>query len=45
MSDIHPYIKFNTFDVVKYTKPRDDKLEKNEFIFGLMTRQYNGPHD
>ena len=28
MYNIHPYIKFNTFDVVKYTKPTDDKLEK-----------------
>ena len=25
----HPHIKFNTFDVVKYTKPADDKLEDN----------------
>ena len=45
MYNIHPHIKFNTFDVVKYTKPTDDKLEENEFIFRLMTRQYNGPHD
>ena len=43
--NIHPHIKFNTFDVVKYTKPTDDKLEENEFTFRLMTRQYNGPHD
>ena len=42
---IHPHIKFNTFDVVKYTKPTDDKLEENEFTFSLMTRQYNGAHD
>ena len=49
---IHPYIKFNSFDVVKYTKPTDDlrssftnQIEENEFTFMLMTRQYNGPHD
>ena len=45
MYNIHPHIKFNTFDVVKYTKPTDDKLEENEFTFKIMTRQYNGPHD
>ena len=45
MYNIHPGIKFNTFDVVKYTKPTDDKLAENEFRFRLMTRQYNGPHD
>ena len=45
MYNINPQIKFNTFDVVKYTKPTDDKLEENEFTFRLMTRQYNGPHD
>ena len=45
MHNIHPHIKFNTFDVVKYTKPTDDKLEENEFTFRLMTRQYNGAHD
>ena len=43
MCNIHPHIKFNTFDVVKYTKPTDDKLEENEFTFRLLTRQYNGP--
>ena len=45
MYNIHPYIKFNTFDVVKYTKPTDDKLEEDEFTFRLMTRHYNGPHE
>ena len=45
LHNIHPHIKFNTFDVVKYTKPTDDKLEDNEFTFRLMTRQYNGAHD
>ena len=45
MYNIHPYINLNTFDVVKYTKPTDDKLEENEFTFRLMTRQYNGAHD
>ena len=44
MYNIHPYIKFNTFDV-KYTKPTDDKVDENEFTIRLMTRQYNGPHD
>ena len=38
LHNIHPHIKFNTFDVDKYTKPTDDKLEKNEFTFRLMTR-------
>ena len=45
MYNIHPHIKLNSFDVVKYTKPTDDKLEENEFTFRLETRQYNGPHD
>ena len=45
LHNIHPHIKFNTFDVVKYSKPTDDKLEENEFIFRLMTRQNNGAHD
>ena len=45
MHKTHPYIKFNAFEVVKYTKPTDDKLEENEFTFRLMTRQYNGAHD
>ena len=45
LHNIHPYIKFNTFDVVKYNKPTDEKLEKNEFTFRLMSRQYNGPND
>ena len=42
---IHPHIKFNTFDVVSYTKPTDEQLEENEFTFRLMTRQYNGSYD
>ena len=41
MYNIHPHIKFNTFDVVKYRKSTDDKLEENEFTFRLMTRQYS----
>ena len=45
MYNIHIHIKFNTFDVVNYTKHTDDKLEENEFTFRLMTRQYNGSHD
>ena len=43
--NIHPHIKFNTFDVVRYTKPTDDKLEEIELTFRLMTRHYNGPYD
>ena len=42
LHSIHPRIRFNTFDLVKYTKPTDDKLEENEFTYRLMTRQYNG---
>ena len=45
MHNIHPHIKFNTFDVVRYTKPTDDKIEENEITIRLMTRQYNGPYD
>ena len=45
LHNIHPHIKFNTFDAVKYTKLIDDKLEENEFSFRLMTRQYNGAHE
>ena len=45
LHNIHPHIKFNTFDEIKYTRPTDDKLEENEFFFRLMTRQYNGAHD
>ena len=45
LHNIHPHIKFNTFDVIKSTKPTDDKLEENEFTFRLMTRQYSGAHD
>ena len=45
LHNIHPHIKFNTFDVVKYTKPTNDELEENEFNFRLKTRQYNGAHD
>ena len=41
MYNIHPHIKFNTFDVVKYAKPTDDKLEENEFTIRLTTRQCN----
>ena len=41
----HPHINFNTFDVVRYTKPTDEQLEENEFTFRLMVRQYNGSYD
>ena len=43
--NIHPHIKLNTFDVVSYTKPTDDKIEEIEFTFKVMTRQYNGSYD
>ena len=39
LHNIHHHIKFNTFDVVKYTKPTDDNLEENEFTFRSITRQ------
>ena len=45
LHNIHPHIKFNTFDVVRYTKPTDEQLEGNVFTFRLMTRQYNGSYD
>ena len=45
MFNIHSHIKFNAFDVVKYTKPTDYKLEEQEFKFRIMTRKYNGPYD
>ena len=45
MHNIHPQIKFNTFDVVRYLKPTYDKIEENEFTLRLMTRQYDGPYD
>ena len=34
---IHPHLKFNTFDVIRYTKPTDEQLEENEFTLRLMT--------
>ena len=45
MYNIHPHIKFKTFDVAKYTKPTDDELEENEFTFRIMIKQYNGPYE
>ena len=42
---IHLYFKFNTFDVVRYTKQTDDKLGEHEFTIRLMSRQYNTPED
>ena len=44
LHNIHPDIRFNTFDVVRYTKLTDDQLEENEFTFRLMTSQYNGTY-
>ena len=29
MHNIHPHIKFNSFDVVKNTKPTDEQLDEN----------------
>ena len=43
LHDFHPQIKFHTFGVVKYTQTTVEKLEKHEFTFRLMTRQYNSP--
>ena len=37
LHNIHLQIRFNSFDVVKYTKLEDDKLEEHEFTFRLMT--------
>ena len=45
MYNIYSHFKYDTFDIVKYTKPTDDKLKENDFTFRLMTGQYNGPHD
>ena len=45
MYNINPHIKFKSFDVVRYTKPTDDKLEENEFTFRLMIRKFHGPYD
>ena len=45
MCNIHLHNRFNSFDVVSYTKPTDEQLEEKEFIFRLMTRQYNGSSD
>ena len=45
LHNIHSHVKFNTFDVVRYTKPTDDKSEENEFTLRLTARQYNGPYD
>ena len=38
-------LEASTFDVVRYTKSTDDKLEEKEFTFRLMSRQYNNPYD
>ena len=43
--NVHPYIKFNTSDVVRYSTSTDEHLEENEFYFRLMTRQYNRSYD
>ena len=32
MYNIHPHIKFNTVDLVKCTKPRDDKKKTNSHL-------------
>ena len=42
---IQPHFKINTFDVVNYTKPTDDKIEEPNFPFRLMTRQNISPID
>ena len=45
LHNILPHIKFNTIDVVRYTKPIVDKLAQNEVTFGQMSRQYNKSFD
>ena len=45
LHNIHPHIKFNTIDVVQYTKPTVDKLAENEFTLRQMSRQYNSSFD
>ena len=42
---LHPHIKFNTFDVVRYTKPTDEQIEEKDITVGLRTRQYNRSYD
>ena len=42
---IKPHIKFNSFDVVRYTKPTDEQIEENEITFRLMNSQKNESFD
>ena len=39
----HPYIKFNTRDIVNYIKPSDQ--EEKEFTFWTLSRIYNISED
>ena len=32
MYNIHPHIKFTTFDIVKFTKPTEDKKKTNSHL-------------
>ena len=41
----HPHIKFNTFDVVRDTKPTDETLEGNNFTFRLISLLFYTPYD
>ena len=43
LHNIYLYIKFNTSDEVRYTKPTYDKLESHKFVFISTFRQYNTP--
>ena len=43
LHNIHPHIKFNTSDEVRYAKPINDKLESHKFVFISTSRQYNTP--
>ena len=45
LHNIHPVIKFNSFHVVKYTIPTDQKTKEHEFTFRLLTRQPNSAND
>ena len=45
LRNVHPYIKFNTFDVVRHKKPTDDKLEEYDFTLRLRSRQNNIPYE
>ena len=45
LHNFHPQFKLNTFDVVNYTKPTDQKTEADRFTIRLMTTRCNSPTD